>query len=85
MGRMPRRSALSAAIVVAIMAPSASHAVRLEADGLGQALIFPYYTARSVDGNPLNTYISVVNHRTDEKALRVRFRVAFAASSLATC
>src|SRR6185369_8934083 len=44
------------------------------ADGLGQALIYPYYTVQSAGGDAFNTYISVVNHTAQAKALRVRFR-----------
>ncbi len=49
-------------------------AVYLDPEGLGQALIFPYYTVRSAAGNPFNTYVSVINHEATTKALRVRFR-----------
>ena len=55
-------------------------AVSLNPDGLGQALIYPYYTVRSVEGgNALNTYVSVVNHTSDAKAVRVRGREGRAA------
>lgn len=49
-------------------------AVTLDADGLGQGLIFPYYTANSARGDVFNTYLSIVNHTAQAKALRVRFR-----------
>lgn len=49
-------------------------AVSLDSDGKGQALIFPYYTAQSAAGNPFNTLISIVNHASDTKVIRVRFR-----------
>jgi hypothetical protein len=48
--------------------------VYLNPEGLGQALIYPYYTVRAANGNPFNTFVSVVNHHTSTKALRVRFR-----------
>lgn len=48
-------------------------AVYLNADGLGQALIYPYYTVQSAAGNPFNTLISVVNHTADAKVAQVRF------------
>ena len=54
-------------------------AVTLSPDGLGQALIFPYYTANSARGDALNTYLSIVNHTGQAKALRVRFREGRAA------
>src|SRR5689334_22385875 len=56
-----------------LCAPRAQ-AVYLDPDGLGQALIYPYYTVRSVDGNSFNTYLSVANTTPDAKAVRVRLR-----------
>jgi hypothetical protein len=69
-----RRALLSASVAAALCNAPASLAVRLDPDGVGQALIFPYYTVQSAGPNPLNTYVSIVNHATDTKALRVRFR-----------
>ncbi len=69
----PRRAILCAAIATALTAATGARAVRLDPDGLGQALIFPYYTVQSARGNALNTYLSVVNHGSDAKAIRVRF------------
>lgn len=43
-------------------------------DGIGQVLIYPYYTAQSAGVRPYNTYVSIVNHDGRGKALRVRFR-----------
>lgn len=54
-------------------------AVALNPDGLGQGLIFPYYTANSARGEVFNTYLSIVNHTAQAKALRVRFREGRAA------
>jgi hypothetical protein len=66
-----RKSALALALATAFDAS----AVTLDAEGVGQALIYPYYTVRSTEGtNAFNTYISVVNHTGDAKALRVRVR-----------
>lgn len=65
---------LCAAVATAL--PFAASAVSVSSDGLGQALIYPYYTARSSAGNPFNTYLSIVNTRATVKALRVRFREA---------
>lgn len=72
----PRKSLLAAAIAFALGAPTSAAAVSLGADGRGQALIYPYYTVQSADNNPFNTYISVVNHTAQAKALRVRVREA---------
>jgi len=58
-----------AAAVMASMA-GAAHAVYIDNDGLGQALIYPYYSAR----NNNNTYLSVVNTTTSVKVVKVRFR-----------
>lgn len=67
-----RVRSLAAALLTAL--PVTAPAVYLNPEGLGQALIYPYYTAQSAGGNAFNTYISVVNQAGDAKALRVRFR-----------
>jgi hypothetical protein len=67
-------TALRAALVAAFAVPAVSHAVTLSPDGIGQALIYPYYTVQSDNGNSWNTLVTVVNHSRDVKALRVRFR-----------
>ncbi|MBL4661333.1 MAG: hypothetical protein JKY19_13330, partial [Alcanivoracaceae bacterium] len=48
------------------------NAVQLSSNGMGQVLIFPYYT---VNGG-FNTLINLVNRTNEAKALRVRFREA---------
>lgn len=73
----PRRArplAISTAIAAAICAAGDAGAVTHDPGGVGQALIFPYYTVQSAGGNAFNTYISIVNRRAEEKAVRVRFR-----------
>lgn len=67
------RAAVHAATSCALALPTA-HAVSLNEDGTGEALLYPYYTVRSSNGNPFNTFVSIVNHTSDAKALRVRFR-----------
>ena len=62
------------ALCIALAAAFPAGAVTPGADGLGQALIYPYYTVQSAGGDAFNTYISVVNHTAQAKALRVRFR-----------
>ena len=59
--------------LAAAFAPS-SGAVYLNPDGQGDALIYPYYTVQSVDGNAFNTYISVSNATSAVKVAKVRFR-----------
>jgi hypothetical protein len=72
-GRMLISRPFLAAGLLALASPDVA-AVSLNPEGLGQALLYPYYTVRASQGNPFNTYISVVNHAGDAKALRVRLR-----------
>lgn len=51
-----------------------AHAVHVNPRGLGQALIYPYYTVRSDNGNAYDTYLSIANTTPATKALKVRFR-----------
>jgi hypothetical protein len=56
----------------------AAQAVSVNADGLGQALIYPYYTVRdsvtigAAGGAPYNSLLSVVNSTASAKAVKVR-------------
>ena len=52
-------------------------AVMVNPNGLGQVLIYPYYTVRSPAGAGIanyNTLLSIVNTTTSQKAVKVRFR-----------
>ena len=70
-----KRKALSCAVLGGLGAIAGSaHAVYQDPNGLGQALIYPYYTVQQSQGNPFNTYLSIVNTTTRGKALKVRFR-----------
>ena len=70
-----KRKALSCAVLGGLGAVAGSaHAVYQDPNGLGQALIYPYYTVQQQGGNAFNTYLSVVNTTTRGKALKVRFR-----------
>ena len=52
----------------------AAQAVTLNADGLGQVLIYPYYTVREqAAGATFNSLLSVVNSTASAKAVKVRF------------
>ena len=68
------RKTFLAVAVSSALASQAAHAVSLNPDGFGQALIYPYYTVRSIGGNAFHTYVSIGNSTADAKALRVRFR-----------
>jgi hypothetical protein len=68
-----RRRIVSAAIAIVSCAGAAEGAY-VSPDGRGQALIFPYYTVQVAEGGAFNTYVSIVNHAQDDKALRVRLR-----------
>jgi hypothetical protein len=49
-------------------------AVYLNPDGLGQVLIYPYYTVReTTSGSAFNSLLSVVNSTASAKAVKVRF------------
>jgi len=64
---------LAVAGVSALGAGSAS-AVSLNADGLGQVLLYPYYTVRGTSAAaPYNSLLSVVNSTGSAKAVKVRF------------
>jgi hypothetical protein len=53
----------------------AVQAVNVNADGLGQVLIYPYYTTQSVGSTTAayNSLLSVVNSTASAKAVKVRF------------
>ena len=59
----------SAAIAVAVTGASAAHAVHVNPDGLGQVLLYPYYTVQ----NNFVTAIHIVNTTDQAKAVKVRF------------
>ena len=68
-----KKSSLTTAVVAGIVGAaglvSVSNAVNINPDGLGQALIYPYYTVNK--GN--STLVSVVNTTNQTKAVKVRF------------
>jgi hypothetical protein len=75
-----KRKSIHAAVLAGLgamgMAGTAS-AVHVNPDGLGQVLIYPYYTVRSaatpIAAGQQNTYISVTNTTASAKAVKVRF------------
>jgi hypothetical protein len=68
-----KRKALFAAVVAGLGTAGTAEAVFQSPNRTGQALVFPYYTVQSSNGNAFNTYISVVNTTTFAKAVKVRF------------
>jgi hypothetical protein len=71
-----KKKSLCAALagIGALGAVGAAQAVNLNPDGLGQVLIYPYYTTRtSPAGNVYNSLLSVVNSTASVKAVKVRF------------
>jgi hypothetical protein len=71
-----KRKSLYAALagVSALGVTGAAQAVNLNPDGLGQVLIYPYYTTRAdVGGNAYTSLLSVVNTTSSAKAVKVRF------------
>lgn len=68
-----KKNSLTTAVVAGIAGvaglASVSNAVNLNPDGLGQVLIYPYYTVNA--GN--TTLLSVVNTTDEVKAVKVRF------------
>lgn len=76
-----KRKSLYAALacVSALGVAGAAQAVNVNPDGLGQVLIYPYYTVRSdtntgsIATNQFQTLLSVVNTTASAKAVKVRF------------
>jgi hypothetical protein len=71
-----KKKSLCAALagIGALGAAGAAQAVNLNPDGLGQVLIYPYYTTRAdANGNVYNSLLSVVNTTASVKAVKVRF------------
>jgi len=71
-----QRKSLYAALagVGALGVTGAADAVNVNPDGLGQVLIYPYYTVNTDGrGNAFNSLISVVNSTGSAKSVKVRF------------
>jgi len=69
-----KRKALMSAVLAGLGAAGTAEAVYQDPTGLGQALIYPYYTVQSAAGNAFNTYISVVNTTSRVKVVKIRFK-----------
>jgi len=71
-----KKKSLYAALagVSALGVTGAAQAVNVNPDGLGQVLIYPYYTTRADGaGNAYSTLMSVINSTASAKAVKVRF------------
>jgi hypothetical protein len=69
-----KRKSLHAALagLGALGATGAAQAVNVNPDGLGQALVYPYYTTQGTNA-PYNSLLSVVNSTNSGKVVKVRF------------
>ena len=73
MNRKNLTAAVLAGLAGAAGIAGTAQAVNLNPDGLGQVLIYPYYTSNA--GNA--TILSVVNTTDNAKAVKVRFNEGF--------
>src|ERR1700687_5673083 len=69
-----KRKSLYAALagLGALGATGAAQALSVNPDGLGQALIYPYFTTQGTNA-PYNSLLSVVNSTNSGKVVKVRF------------
>ena len=74
-----KRKSVSVAVLAglgAVGAASTAEAVHVNPDGMGQVLLYPYYTVRNPKGvaaNKFDTYVAVTNTTSQVKAVKVRF------------
>jgi hypothetical protein len=70
-----QRKSLYAALagVGALGATTAAEAVNVNPNGLGQVLIYPYYTVQTDKSGAYNSLLTVVNTTNSVKAVKVRF------------
>src|ERR1022692_3448634 len=69
-----KRKSLHAALagLGALGATGAAQAVNVNPDGLGQVLLYPFYTTQGTNA-PYNSLLSVVNSTNSGKVVKVRF------------
>jgi hypothetical protein len=60
--------------IVACTSAGPAGAVSVDPRGLGQVLLFPYYTVRAARGGTSSTLFSITNTTDDAKVARIRFR-----------
>lgn len=71
--KKPLDAAIVAAMAIGLTIPLAANAVFLNPNGLGEALVFPYYTVNA--GN--STVVTLVNATSHGKAVKVRVLEAY--------
>jgi hypothetical protein len=74
MNTFNKKSLFVALAATGALGAGAAQAVSVNPDGLGQVLIYPYYTTQSVLNSPWNSLLSVVNTTGSTKAVKIRFR-----------
>lgn len=75
-----KRSILGAAVALSLLAGPAGAAVTLNSEGLGQGLLFPFFTTQ----NGQTTLLNVLNQSSDGKALKVRILEGYASAETLT-
>ena len=74
MNTFKKKSLYLAVAGASALGAGTASAVTLNADGLGEVLLYPYYTVRETSaGNAYNSLLSVVNSTASAKAVKVRF------------
>ncbi len=76
-----KRKSVSAAVLAglgAVGVAGTAEAVHINSDGMGEVLLYPYYTVRSPKGsnasaNKFDTYVAVTNTTDQVKAVKLRF------------
>jgi hypothetical protein len=74
MNSFQKKSLCVALATAGALGAGAAQAVSVSPDGLGQVLIYPYYTTQATLSAPWNSLLSVVNTTNSTKAVKVRFR-----------
>jgi hypothetical protein len=75
MNTFNKKSLYVAIAAIGAVGAGGAQAVNIATDGLGEVLIYPYYTVNNDSaGHPYNTLLSVVNTTATTKAVKMRFR-----------
>lgn len=73
-----RALTLTVSLLLLCLLTDGVHAVHVAPGGMGQVLLYPYYTVRQDGINPYDTYITVSNNTVAAKLVRLRLREALA-------